>query len=155
MFRDNKKSEKLKLLFLCVGNSCRSQIAEGFARSLKGGQLEVYSAGIKAKGVDPLAVRVMNEAGIDISNQTSKNIEDLPEGIAFDYVITLCSEAEGVCPVIEGDAVFVHKGFDDPPSLASEDSTEEEALFHYRRVRDEIKEFVKKMPDSLYGGEDE
>nr|MBN2277294.1 arsenate reductase ArsC [candidate division Zixibacteria bacterium] len=140
--------KKLKILFLCTGNSCRSQMAEGWTRYLKGDLIEPYSAGIKAHGLDHKAVRVMAEAGIDISGQHSKNISELPD-IDFDYVITVCDHAAESCPVFPGRAKVIHRGFDDPPRLARAAENEQEALNHYYRVRDEIKIFVQKLPGSL------
>jgi arsenate reductase len=138
----------LKLLFLCTGNSCRSQMAEGWARHLKGREIEAYSAGIEAYGLNPLAIQVMAEAGVDISGQRSKRVEELA-GIQFDYVVTVCSHAHGRCPVFPGKAKIVHVGFDDPPRLAERAFTEAEKLEPYRRVRDEIRDFVMRLPDAL------
>jgi len=139
---------KLKILFLCTGNSCRSQMAEGWARRLKGDVIEAFSAGTENHGLNPNAVKVMAEAGVDISGHVSKRVTDL-EIKEFDYVITVCSDADRNCPVFPGKAIKVHHGFDDPPRLAKSAKTEEEVLSHYRRVRDEIKEFVMTLPDSL------
>ncbi len=139
---------KLKVLFLCTGNSCRSQMAEGWAKHLKKSSIEPYSAGVVKKGVDPLAVRVMREAGVDISPQKSKTVFEVLDK-KFDYVITLCSDAQKTCPVFPGKAKVVHKGFDDPPALAEKAKTEKEKLAHYRRVRDEIRGFIEEMPDNL------
>jgi arsenate reductase len=139
---------KLKVLFLCTGNSCRSQMAEGFARALKSGQIEPYSAGIETHGLNPNAVKVMAEAGIDISNQKSKHVDDL-QNIPFDYVVTLCGHASENCPVSPRKAKVVHVGFDDPPKLAKNAASEEEAPGHYRRVRDEILRFIERLPLSL------
>lgn len=139
---------KLKILFLCTGNACRSQMAEGFARHLKGDVIEPYSAGIVAAGVDPRAIKVMAEAGVDISRQTSKHVDDLPD-IEFDYVITLCDSAREACPFFPNAKKVVHMGFADPPHLARDAKTEEEALSHYRRVRDEIRAFIEKLPGVL------
>ncbi len=141
-------TEKLTLLFLCTGNSCRSQMAEGWTRTLKGDLFEVYSAGLTPKGVDPRAVKVMAEVGIDISGHTSKAIDDLPE-MEFDYVVTVCGNAEENCPLFPGKTKRRHFGFDDPPKLAEGASSEEEALAYYRRVRDEIKVFVEQLPELL------
>jgi arsenate reductase (thioredoxin) len=139
---------KIKVLFLCTGNSCRSQMAEGWARRLRGGVIEPWSAGIETHGLNPRAVKVMAEAGIDISGHRSKNLDELRD-IPFDYVITVCDHANESCPVFPGKAKRVHVGFDDPPRLAANARTEEEALEHYRRVRDEIRSFVEKLPDIL------
>jgi len=138
--------KKTKILFLCTGNSCRSQMAEGWARHLKGDVIEAYSAGIEKHGLNPMAVKAMAEAGVDISGQYSKVIEELPVQ-QFDYVITLCGHANETCPFVPGPKI--HRGFDDPPKLATEAKSEEEAMVHYRRVRDEIRDFVAGLPDNL------
>ena len=137
---------KLRVLFLCTGNSCRSQMAEGWARALKASELDAYSAGTSPHGLNPLAVRAMAEAGVDISRHTSKRPEDI--GIAFDVVVTVCDSAHESCPVIPG-ARIVHVGFDDPPRLAKGARSDDEAMPHYRRVRDEIRVFVESLPDAL------
>jgi arsenate reductase len=141
---------KLKILFLCTGNSCRSQMAEGWARHLKGDIIEPYSAGTEPHGLNPLAVKVMAEAGVDISGHYSKHLNDL-KGIEFDYVITVCSDADKNCPAFMGKTQKFHHGFDDPPRLAKEAKSEEEALAIYRRVRDEIRDFVIRLPEELRG----
>ncbi len=141
-------NEKLKLLFLCTGNACRSQMAEGWARHLKGEWFEVYSAGVEPHGVDPRAIRAMAEAGVDISGQQSKHLDTL-EHLEFDYVVTLCGHAQKSCPFFPARTRVVHVGFDDPPKLARDARSEEEAMSHYRRVRDEIRDFVKKLPQFL------
>ncbi len=141
-------NDKTKILFLCTGNSCRSQMAEGWARYLKGDSIEAYSAGIETHGLNPDAVRVMADAGVDIAGQRSKNVEELRE-IAFDYVVTVCGHAHENCPVFFGKAKVVHVGFDDPPRLAANATTEEGRLEPYRRVRDEIREFVLGLPATL------
>ncbi len=138
----------LKILFLCTKNSCRSQMAEGWARELKSDVIEAYSAGTSKDKVDLKAVHVMANAGVDIASQVSKTIEDIGE-VEFDYVITVCSDADKNCPIFPGKTIKVHHGFDDPPKLAKTTKTKEEALSHYRRVRDEIKEFVMTLPESL------
>jgi arsenite methyltransferase len=134
--------QKLKVLFLCTGNSCRSQMAEGWARHLKGDVLEPYSAGIEPHGLDPRAVQVMAEAGVDISGQRAKHVDE-SRNIQFDYVVTVCDQVHESCPLFPGRTKVIHVGFDDPPKLAENSATEEEALNHYRRVRDEIKTFVE------------
>jgi arsenate reductase len=139
---------KPKVLFLCTGNSCRSQMAEGWTRALKSDILEAYSAGTQPRGVDPLAVKVMAEAGVDISGQRSKSLGSLT-GIPFDYVITMCDDAAEACPFFPGAKKTVHKGFDDPPALARGAATEDQSLAIYRRVRDEIRAFVETLPASL------
>ena len=132
---------KRKILFLCTGNSCRSQMAEGWARHLKGDTLDAYSAGIETHGLNPRAVRVMAEAGVDISGHRSKTVDELKD-IPFDLVVTVCGHAHEHCPIFPGAAKIIHAGFDDPPALAKYAGTEEEALACYRRVRDEIRAFV-------------
>jgi len=138
----------MKILFLCTGNSCRSQMAEGWTRTLKGESIEAFSAGVAPKGIDPWAVRAMEEAGVDISGQNSKGIKDLAH-IEFDVVVTVCDHARESCPVFSGNTRVIHVGFDDPPHLAKDAKSEEEAMTHYRRVREEIKSFVETLPDSL------
>jgi arsenate reductase len=139
---------KLKVLFLCTGNSCRSQMAEGFARHLKSDVIDAYSAGVATHGMNQNAVRVMAEAGVDITGQRSKHVNELLN-VPFDYVVTVCDSANESCPVFPGATKKVHVGFDDPPRLAKEAKSEEEALGHYRRVRDEIRSFVQSLPESL------
>jgi arsenate reductase len=139
---------KLKILFLCTGNACRSQMAEGWTRYLKNDQIEVWSAGIKPRGLDPKAVQVMTEIGVDISSQQSKHVSEIIH-IPFDVVITVCNHARENCPLFPRSVKKIHAGFDDPPTLAIEAKSEEEALAHYRRVRDEIREFVERLPDNL------
>jgi arsenate reductase (thioredoxin) len=132
----------LKVLFLCTGNSCRSQMAEGWARHLKGDRIEAYSAGIETHGLNPDTVRVMAEAGVDISGHRPKHVSEL-HGVEFDYVVTVCDHAHESCPVFLGKVKVVHVGFDDPPRLAANAKTEEERLAPYRRVRDEIRAFIE------------
>ncbi|BFR49491.1 arsenate reductase ArsC [Nitratidesulfovibrio sp. HK-II] len=136
------------ILFLCTGNSCRSQMAEGFTRALRGDLFEAYSAGIEAHGLNARAVRVMAEAGVDISGQRSKAVADLPD-IPFDYVVTVCGHAAENCPWFPARTARVHAGFDDPPLLARDAPDEETAMAHYRRVRDEIRAFVLALPGNL------
>ena len=142
--------EKIKILFLCTGNSCRSQMAEAWTRHLKADRIEAYSAGVEPKGVDPGAIRVMAEAGIDISRQVSKDVASLGH-LEFDYVITLCDNAHEACPFFPARTRVLHVGFDDPPRLAASARSDEEAMAHYRWVRDEIRKFVESLPDSLKG----
>lgn len=139
---------KLRILFLCSGNSCRSQMAEGWARQLKGDSIAPYSAGVEPHGMNPLAVKAMGEAGVDISSQRSKHVDELA-GASFDYVVTVCGRADEACPVFPGKTRRVHVPFDDPPALARTARNEAEAMAHYRRVRDEIKAFVATLPQSL------
>ena len=133
----------VKILFLCTGNSCRSQMAEGWARALKNDVVEVFSAGIEKHGLNPYAVQVMAEAGVDIAAQKSKLISELPT-LDFDYVITVCGNAHENCPLFPGRTRIIHAGFDDPPRLAESCRSEEEKLDCYRRVRDEIRAFIEK-----------
>jgi len=144
-------AEKAKILFLCTGNSCRSQMAEAWTRRLQGEQFEAYSAGVAPKAIDPRAIKAMAEAGIDISGQISKDVDALGN-MEFDYVITLCDNARESCPYFPAKTRLIHKGFDDPPKLADGASDEEDAMRHYRRVRDEIKAFVKTLPEGLMPG---
>jgi arsenate reductase len=139
---------KVKVLFLCTGNSCRSQMAEGWARHLLSEILEPFSAGTLAKGLDPRAVRAMAEAGVDISGQRSKTLADLGRA-DFDLVVTVCGHAAEACPVFPGRVRRIHRGFEDPPVLARGAATEAEAMAHYRRVRDEIRRFIVKLPESI------
>ncbi len=141
-------SEKLNVLFLCTGNSCRSQMAEGWARHLKRGAFDAWSAGIEKHGLNPNAVKVMAEAGVDIADHQSNTVDELPVQ-DFDYVVTVCGHANENCPIFPGKAKVVHVGFDDPPKLAIGVTSEEEALGHYRRVRDEIRAFVETLPEGL------
>ena len=139
--------EKIKILFLCTGNSCRSQMAEGWAGKLKSDVIEAYSAGIETHGLNPYAVKVMAEAGVDISGHKSKLLTDL-NGIDFDYVVTVCGHAHETCPFFPAKAKVIHVGFDDPPKLAKDLTDEEEKLNCYRRVRDEIKKFIEGLPSA-------
>ncbi|MDK2856883.1 MAG: hypothetical protein PWQ29_1585 [Verrucomicrobiota bacterium] len=144
--------KKLKILFLCTGNSCRSQMAEGWTRALKNDVIDAYSAGIETHGLNQNAVKVMAEAGVDISTHKSENVADLLH-IPFDWVITVCGHANEHCPLFPGKAKIVHVGFDDPPKLAGElaaqGADEKAQLDCYRRVRDEIKAFVEQLPGNL------
>ena len=135
-------------MFLCTGNSCRSQMAEGWARHLHADTIDASSAGTDPHGLSRLAVAAMREAGVDISGHSSKTI-DACEPDTLDLVVTVCVGAHEACPVFPGNARVVHHGFDDPPRLARDASTDEEALPHYRRVRDEIRDFVRTLPDLL------
>lgn len=151
MTLSSQSPRKIKVLFLCTGNSCRSQMAEGWARTLYPDLLEPYSAGIMPQGLSPDAVRVMAEAGVDISDQRSKHVHELA-GIEFDYVITVCDHAKEHCPVFPGGGRRLHVGFEDPPRLAAAAKTEEERLAPYRRVRDQIRSFIEQLPQILKGG---
>ncbi len=138
---------KKSVLFLCTGNSCRSQMAEGWARHLWGVKYDCYSAGTEKHGMNPYAVEVMQEAGVDISGQHSKTVQELPK-IQFDLVVTVCDAAKEKCPYFPGGKV-VHQGFADPPKLAQGLKDKEEILKVYRQVRDEIKAAVQKLPKTL------
>jgi len=137
--------DKIKILFLCTGNSCRSQIAEGWARHLKSDVIDAYSAGISPGQLNSRAVEVMAEAGVDISQQYSKHIDDL-QGIDFDYVITLCDNARELCPSFPGNVKMIHRGFDDPSFMFG---TEQQILAAFRKLRDELKAYIKTLPGSL------
>ena len=139
---------KMKLLFLCTGNSCRSQMAEGWARHLKGDVLDAYSAGTHKHGLNPHAVAVMAEAGVDISGHESKTLDEIGD-VPLDVVVTVCGHAHETCPVFPGNARVIHHGFDDPPKLAANETDPEKALDHYRRVRDEIRAYVQTLPEKL------
>jgi len=139
---------RLRVLFLCTGNSCRSQMAEAWTRALHGDRFEAHSAGIAPGRVDPRAVRVMAEAGLDLSGHRSKHLDELA-GVRFDCVVTVCDHANERCPVFPGNVRRIHAGFDDPPRLAAGAATEEQALAAYRRVRDEIRALVEALPRSL------
>jgi arsenate reductase len=141
-------SPKIQLLFLCTGNSCRSQMAEGWAHYLKSDVIDAYSAGIETHGLNPNAVKVMAEAGVDILTQQSQTVADLGP-VEFDVVVTVCGHADEHCPTFIGAPRIVHVGFDDPPKLARGAGSEEEALQHYRRVRDEIRAFIETLPEGL------
>lgn len=132
-------------MFLCTGNSCRSQMAEGWARALKPDSIDACSAGTHPHGLNPLAVRAMAEAGVDISSHRSKRPEDVAP---VDVVVTVCDSARESCPALPG-ARVMHVGFDDPPRLAATARSDEEAMTHYRRVRDEIRAFVETLPGSI------
>ena len=140
----------MKVLFLCTGNSCRSQMAEGWARALKGDVIEAYSAGIEKHGMNPHALKVMAEAGVDISKQYSKTTAEIGP-VPFDCVVTVCGHANENCPIFPGKAKKVHAGFEDPPKLTKDMPDGEGKLAVYRRVRDEIRKFVETLPDGLKG----
>ncbi|WP_300670122.1 arsenate reductase ArsC [Desulfoluna sp.] len=141
-------SDKLNLLFLCTGNSCRSQMAEGWTRHLKGDIINAYSAGIETHGLNPHAVTVMAEAGVDISDHTSQNISAFFHK-DLDIVVTVCGHAHETCPLFPTGAKVIHVGFDDPPHMALAVTGTEEKLNCYRKVRDEIRAFVETLPEAL------
>ncbi len=134
-------------MFLCTGNSCRSQIAEGWARKLWGERYEFFSAGTHKHGMNARAIKVMKDAGVDISSHFSKTIEELP-AVTFDYVITVCDNAKETCPYFPAGKI-VHIGFEDPPRLTKDLKDEDEILKAYCRVRDEIREAMRMLPDLL------
>ncbi len=121
-------------------------MAEGWARHLKADFFNAYSAGVEKHGLNPLAVKAMAEAGVDIAGQESKTIDELPQDVEFDYVVTVCNNAHEQCPFFPAKTKVVHVGFDDPPLLARNALSQEEALSHYRRVRDEIRAFIADLP---------
>ena len=141
-------NERYSVLFLCTGNSCRSQMAEGWARHLKSHVIEAYSAGTYKHGMNQVAVEVMLDAGVDISRHSSKTVDRLAN-IEFDLVVTVCDNAHESCPVFPGAPRVVHRSFDDPPRLAQSAGNDAEALEHYRRVCEEIRQFVSELPDIL------
>jgi len=141
----SSEKEKLKVLFVCTGNSCRSQMAEGWARHLKSDVIEAYSAGVWPAGVSSRAAAVMAEAGVDISSQRSKHVDDLLD-IDFDYVITLCGNAREQCPVFGGKARLVHVPFEDPTMLMG---SPEQIMAAFRQTRDQIRTFIETLPESV------
>jgi len=143
----SETKEKIKILFLCTGNSCRSQIAEGWARELKGNVIDAYSAGIRPIGVSFRAIRAMAEAGVDVSMHKSQHIDEF-SGIDFDYVVTLCDNAFESCPVFSGKTRIVHKPFDDPYFASG---SEEEIMATFRKVRNDIRTFIETLPHCLEG----
>ncbi|NDV21734.1 arsenate reductase ArsC [Desulfovibrio sp. JC022] len=145
-------TNKLNILFLCTGNSCRSQMAEGWTRHLKSDLINVYSAGIETHGLNPSAVKVMAEDGVDISGHKSTHIDELRD-VPIDIVVTVCDHAHETCPFFPGGSKVVHVGFDDPPKMAKEiaeqGGSNEEQMDCFRRVRDEIRRFVENLPEGL------
>ena len=145
------RSNPLRVMFLCTGNSCRSQMAEGWARHLLADAVDACSAGTAPQGVNLLAIEAMREVGVDLSTHTSKSVEACHPA-TLDLVITVCGHANENCPVFlkqSSTTRVIYHGFDDPPALAIGASTHEEAMSHYRRVRDEIKDFVAALPSVL------
>ncbi|MBL4848086.1 MAG: arsenate reductase ArsC [Planctomycetes bacterium] len=141
-------TQRPRVLFLCTGNSCRSQMAEGWARHLCNADVEPFSAGLETHGLNPHAVAVMAEVGVDISGHTSKTLDALAD-VDLDLVVTVCAHADETCPGFAGSVRKLHVGFDDPPRLAAQESDPARALDHYRRVRDEIRTFVLTLPGEL------
>jgi len=140
--------EKLRVLFLCTNNSCRSQMAEGLTKSLRGESIYAQSAGLQPKRIHKLAIRAMFEIAMNISNQYPKRIEELEE-TDFDYVITLCDDAKENCPVFPGNVRHLHVPFEDPVVLAESARDEKTAYKYFIRVRDQIRTFIATMPKSL------
>jgi len=141
----HRPAPRMKVLFLCTGNACRSQMAEGWARALKADRFETFSAGVAPCYVHPLAIEVMAEAGVDISGHYSKHVEDLA-GIRFDYLVTLCGYADGVCPDVPGFGKRVHRPFADPVTARG---SKQEVMEKFRSARDKIRAFVEGMPENL------
>ena len=131
---------KMKVLFICTHNSARSQMAESLLRVFYGTHYDAYSAGTEPSGVNPFAIKVMAELGIDISTHHSKHIENF-RGKEFDYVVTVCDHAKETCPFFPGGKIFLHQGFEDPSTSTG---TEEEVLTCFRRVRDGIRDWIEK-----------
>jgi arsenate reductase len=140
---------KAKVLFLCTGNSCRSQMAEGWTRELLGDRIDAYSAGIETHGLNPRAVQVMGEAGVDIRRQQSQHLDEFLD-LVPDLVVTVCDSAAERCPVLPGAKRTIHHSFPDP---AGAEGTESEVLETFRAVRDRIREFVEGLPATLGAGE--
>lgn len=138
---------KKNILFLCTGNSCRSQMAEGFCRKYWSDRFEVFSAGTKKHGMNTRAIQVMAEVGVDLTAHYSKTVDELPN-IKFDYVVTVCDSAKEACPFFPGGKV-IHVGFQDPPALTKDMTDEEAILAIYRRVRDEIEFAIKNLENNL------
>lgn len=136
---------KLKVLFLCTGNSCRSQIAEGWAKHLKGDIMDIYSAGIAPGTLNQMAVKVMAEAGVDISAQRPKHVEEL-KNIDFDFVVTVRDNARENCPIFPRKTRYFHKTFEDPTFMTG---TEQQIKAAFVKLRDQTKEFIGKMPEIL------
>lgn len=136
------RTGKLKVLFLCTGNSARSQMAEGLFRHYAGDQFDVYSAGLEAKGVNPYAIRAMDEIGVDIHNQYSKTTKEYMGKMQFNYVITVCGHADQNCPLALWDqyGIKLHWPFDDPAAV---EGTDEEKLAKFREVRDSLDTRIK------------
>jgi arsenate reductase len=137
-----KKNGRKRVVFLCTGNSARSQMAEGLMRSLRGDEFDVCSAGSEPKGVHPLAIKVMKEIGTDVSPQTSKHL-NIYLNEKFDYVVTLCDHANETCPLFSGAGKKIHQGFSDPAAI---DGTEEEKLEMFRKIRDRLRTFILSFP---------
>jgi len=142
-------NKKKKVIFVCTANACRSQMAEGWCRSLCNEWIDVKSAGVNPSCVDPVAVEVMGEAGIDISHHRSKLLSDILRSEEFDVVVTVCPNADKQCPTFPSTTKLLHVPFPDPQSLVAEGSCEEDKLAVYRRVRDEIRGVIADLPTLL------
>ncbi len=138
-------TKKIKVLFLCTGNACRSQMAEGWARHLKSDRIEAYSAGICPIGVSSRAAEAMYESGVDISGHKSQHLDEFSD-VDFDYVVTLCDNAAEQCPVFGGSAKVIHRPFEDPYFATG---TKEQVMAQFRKARDLIRVFVEGMPENL------
>lgn len=144
------QSLKTRVLFLCTGNSCRSQMAEAWAKTLLVGEVAAYSAGVEKHGINPRAVQVMAEAGVDMSEHKSQLLEEF-DLESFDLIVTVCDRARESCPLVPSSCRVIHHSFDDPPGLTRSWEGEEEILSCYRRVRDEIKTYVQELPELIQG----
>ncbi len=142
------QESKIRVLFLCTGNSCRSQMAEGWARQLCADSIDPHSAGLEAHGLNPDAVSVMAEVGVDITGQFSKTVDELAS-LDFDFVVTVCGHAHESCPIFPGHAKIVHVAFEDPPALAAAVEGRSAQLDCYRRVREEIRVCIAQLPQTL------
>ena len=138
--------EKINVLFLCTGNSCRSQIAEAWLRELGGEQFNVFSAGLEPHGVNPFTTKVMEETGYDMSEHRSKHLDEYAGKIEFDYLITVCGNADERCPVFPGMGTRLHWPFEDPAAF---EGTEEEKIAFFRAVRDQIKQQIEGWLDDF------
>jgi len=136
---------KLKVLVLCTGNSCRSQILHGYLRFFGADKLEVYSAGVEVHGLNPIAVGIMAEDGVNIMQHTSNQIDEYRD-ISFDFVITVCDNARETCPWFPSDAKLIHHSFNDP---AAAKGSVKEILAEFRKVREEIKDFARQFVSEL------
>ncbi len=139
---------KKKILFLCTGNSCRSQMAEGWTKHLLADLIDAYSAGVETHGLNPSAVKVMAESGVDLTSHKSQLLDEFDLN-GFDHIITVCDHAHESCPIVPASCRVIHRSFADPPRLAENFTDEAEKLQCYRKVRDEIKEYVLTLPELL------
>ena len=142
-----EKSAQINVLFLCTGNSARSQMAEAWLSHLGGDRFNVFSAGLEPHGVNPFTTRVMEESGYDMSPHHSKHLEEFIGKVDFDYLITVCGNADERCPVFPGMGTRMHWPFDDPAAFIG---TDEEKLAFFREIRDQIKSQIQSWLDSLH-----